>query len=200
MLKKRFRTLCQHYTYDKQLITKLWQEILDEHSKPTRAYHTLTHLEQIFQELEPLEVTPLLAFATFYHDIVYDASANDNEKNSALLAQKRLTELNVPTQLNQKVFQLIIETKTHQASSTENERFLDADLAILGSNRESYLHYTQQVRKEYALYDDATYFKGRKKVLKLFLEKERIYQTQYFHEKYEKQARVNMLIEYNSLT
>ena len=200
MLKKRFRTLCQHYTYDKQLIAKLWQEILDEHSKPTRAYHTLTHLEQIFQELEALEVTPLLAFATFYHDIVYDASANDNEKNSALLAQKRLTELNVPTQLNQKVFQLIIETKTHQASSTENERFLDADLAILGSNRESYLHYTQQVRKEYALYDDATYFKGRKKVLKLFLEKEKIYQTQYFHEKYEKQARVNMLIEYNSLT
>jgi len=200
MLKKRFRTLCQNYTNNEQLITKLWQEISDEHSKPTRAYHTLTHLEQIFQELEALEVTPLLAFATFYHDIIYDPSANDNEKNSALLAQKRLTELNVPTQLNQKVFQLIIETKTHQASSTENERFLDADLAILGSNRESYLHYTQQVRKEYALYDDVTYFKGRKKVLKLFLEKEKIYQTQYFHEKYEKQARVNMLIEYNSLT
>jgi len=200
MLEKKFKTLSQNYTKDTKLITQLWIEISHEHSKVGRDYHTLKHLERIYQELENLEVTPLLAFATFYHDIVYDASRNDNEEYSALFAQTRLRELNVPKELTQKVFQLIVETKTHQASSEENQLFLDADLAILGSNKKAYTQYTQQVRKEYAIYDDATYFSGRKKVLKMFLEKEKIYKTQYFHDKYEKQARVNMLIEYNSLT
>lgn len=56
----------------------------------------------------------------------------------------------------------------------------------------------RHVRKEYAFYDDLTYFNGRKKVLSLFLDKEQIYKSQYFYNKYEKQARVNILIEYNS--
>jgi len=199
MIENRFKSLCQHYSNDKQLIIKLWQEISDEYSNATREYHTLTHLKQICQEFEDLNITPLLAFTTFYHDIVYDASQNDNEEQSALLAQKRLTELNVPKELNKKVFQLIIETKTHQASNEENSLFLDADLAILGSSKEAYEKYTQQVRREYAIYNDATYFKGRKKVLKMFLDKDRIYKSKHFHNKYEKQARVNILIEYNSL-
>jgi len=199
MLKNKFRTLCLNYTKDEKLISKLWLEIFHEHSKVTRHYHTLTHLEHIYQELEALEVTPLLAFAVFYHDIIYYASHNDNEEQSAFLAQKRLTVLNVPKELNKKVFQLIIETKTHQASSEENSLFLDADLTILGSATEAYEKYTQQVRKEYAIYDDPTYFRGRKQVLKMFLEKDRIYKSKHFHNKYEKQARVNILIEYNSL-
>jgi len=199
MLKNRFKTLCRNYTKDEKFISKLWQEISDEHSKITRAYHTLTHLKQIFQALEVLEVTPLLAFAIFYHDIIYYASNNDNEEQSALLAQKRLNKLNVPKELNKKVFQLIIETKTHQASTEENSLFLDADLGILGATEATYTNYTQQVREEYAIYDDATYFRGRKKVLKMFLEKDRIYKSKHFHDKYEKQARVNILIEYNSL-
>ena len=199
MLKHKFRTLCLNFSKDEKLINKLWLEIFHEHCKVTRHYHTLTHLEHIYKELEALEVTPFLAFATFYHDIVYDASQNDNEEKSAFLAQKRLAELNVPKELNKKVFQLIIETKTHQASTKENSLFLDADLAILGATEATYTNYTQQVRKEYAIYDDATYFKGRKKVLKMFLEKDRIYESKHFYDKYEKQARVNILIEYNSL-
>ena len=199
MLKNKFRTLCQNHTNDEKLIDKLWQEISHEHAKIDRHYHTITHLEHIYQEFETLDFTALLAFATFYHDIVYDALRNDNEEQSALLAQKRLTELNVPKELNKKVFQLIIETKTHKASNEENSLFLDADLAILGSSEATYTNYTQQVRKEYAIYDNKTYFRGRKKVLKIFLEKERIYESKHFHAKYEKQARVNILIEYNSL-
>jgi len=199
MLEKKFKTLCLNHTKNKKLISKLWLEILHEHTKSTRHYHRLTHLEHIYQELEMLEVTPLLEFATFYHDIVYDASQNDNEEQSAFLAQKRLAELNVEKELNKKVFQLIIETKTHQASTKENSLFLDADLAILGATEATYTNYTQQVRKEYAIYDDATYFRGRKKVLKMFLDKDRIYKSKHFHDKYEKQARVNILIEYNSL-
>jgi predicted metal-dependent HD superfamily phosphohydrolase len=199
MLQKKFKTLCQNFSKDKKLTTQLWEEIALRHSEISRHYHTLTHLEHIYKELQEIDLTHLLAFATFYHDIVYDAQRNDNEKQSALLAQERLAQLNVPIGLNEKVFQLIIETKRHKASSKENELFLDADLSILGSSEKSYKLYAKNVRKEYSIYDDKTYFIGRKKVLKMFLEKNTIYESKHFYDKYEKQARVNMLIEYNSL-
>ena len=199
MLENKFKTLCQNYSKDKKLIDNLWEEIAQRHSTEDRYYHTLQHLEHIYKELESIKITPLLSFATFYHDIVYDAKSNENEEQSALLAQKRLKQLTVPIKLIQKVSQLIIETKTHKASSPENAMFLDADLSILGSNTVNYQAYAQNVRNEYVIYDDITYFGGRKKVLKHFLEQKNIYKTSHFYEKYEKQARVNLLIEYNSL-
>ena len=200
MIENKFKTVCQNFSKDTELISQLWQEIKTAHSQPPRQYHTLTHLEHIYRELKALDLTPHLEFAIFYHDIVYDVKQSDNEEQSALLAKKRLAQLNVPNEENDKVFQLIIETKTHKASSEENKLFLDADLSILGSHEKTYRHYAQNVRKEYAFYDDVTYAKGRKKVLKMFLSKERIYESKHFYDKHEKQARVNILIEYNSFT
>ena len=128
----------------------------------------------------------------FYHDIVYDVKQNDNEEISALYAMKYLKLLGVNQTLKDEIFVLIIETKTHTASNEKNKLFLDADLSILGSNEKNYEKYIQNVRKEYDIYDDATYFTGRKKVLEMFLEKERIYESKYFHELYEKQAHENL--------
>ena len=199
MLENKFKMLCQNFSHNEKLINTLWQEIKSQHSEKSRHYHTLSHLASIYKELEHINLSPLFQFAIFYHDIVYEVSNKNNEEQSALLAQKRLAQLGVPEELNKKVFQLIVETKTHQASSTENELFLDADLSILGANEKCYKQYISNVRKEYTIYDDTSYFTGRKKVLKMFLEKDKMYSTQYFHEKYEKKARVNMLIEYNSI-
>ena len=199
MLNNKFKTLCQNFTKDEKLITQLWEEIRSVHSKKNRYYHTLEHLEHIYEELEILNLTPLLEFAIFYHDFVYDTQRNNNEEQSALLAQKRLKQLEVPRELNEKVFKLIIETKTHESLNENNKLFLDADLSILGSNEKTYQQYIQNVRKEYNIYDDATYLSGRRKVLKIFLDKERIYESKHFYELYEKQARKNLTNELNSL-
>ncbi len=199
MLANKFRTLCQKFSKDTARISLLGEEIRILHSQPIRYYHTLKHLEHIYKEFQSFKLTPLLEFGIFYHDIVYDVKRDDNEEQSALLAKKRLEELGVSSMLIEEVSQLIIETKTHKASSEVNAIFLDADLSILGSSQKRYKEYTQNVRKEYVFYDDTTYLFGRKKVLERFLDKERIYKSRYFYDKYERQARVNMLIEYNSL-
>ena len=199
MLKNNFKTLCQNFSKDEQFITQLWNEIKTAHSQTTRYYHTLKHLEHIYKELEAFKLSPLLEFSIFYHDIIYDAKRDDNEESSALLAQKRLEQLGVPIELTKKVFQLIVETKIHEASSKENKLFLDADLSILGTNEKTYKQYIKNVRKEYAIYDDASYLIGRRKILKIFLTKERIYESEHFYELYEKQARKNLVNELNSL-
>lgn len=200
MLEEKFQILCKPFSQNEQVIAQLWRELKVAYSKPTRYYHTLQHLEHIYKELEPFELSPLLEFAIFYHDIVYDVKQNDNEEQSALLAQKRLTQLTLPEELNKQLFELIVETKTHKSSSKENRLFLDADLAILGSNEKSYNKYIQNVRKEYDIYDDITYFTGRRNVLEVFLEKERIYESEYFYELYEKQARKNLKQELKKLS
>ncbi len=199
MLENKFRTLCENFSKDTELISELWQEIKTAHSEPTRYYHTLKHLEHIYKELKTFEFTPLLEFAIFYHDIIYRVRQNNNEEISTLYAMKHLNLLGVNKTLKDELLILILETKTHISSSKKNELFLDADLAILGSNTKAYKCYTEQIRREYIMYNDEDYFKGRKKVLKIFLEKEKIYKSKHFYDKYEKQARANMLIEYNSL-
>ena len=190
MIKNKFQTLCENFTSNQKLINSFWQEIEQRHREATRHYHTLRHLEHIYSVLPKLD--HITEFAIFYHDIVYDASRNDNEEQSALLCQKQLILLGVNPELIAEVCQLILETKTHEASSERNALFLDADLAILGSNVEIYNEYIQNVRKEYASYSADVYKEGRKKVLKHFLEKERIYVSDYFYELYERKARKNL--------
>ena len=197
MIKNKFKTLCQNFSKDKKLIDTLWKEIEKRHSEPTRYYHTLKHLEHIYAELPKQDI--VTEFAIFYHDIVYDASKNNNEEESAKLCEERLSLLGVSQKLITDTTQLINETKTHESSSKTNALFLDADLAILGSPKNIYQSYIENIRKEYALYDDATYNKGRRKALKHFLEKPNLYQSAYFYNKYEKQGQQNIIIEYNSL-
>ena len=192
MLEDKFQILCKTFSPNEQVTSQLWRELKVAYSKPTRYYHTLQHLEHIYKELEPFELSPLLEFAIFYHDIVYDVKQNNNEEVSVLYAMNSLKLLGVNQILKDEILVLIIETKTHNTSNEKNKLFLDADLSILGSNEKNYQKYIQNIRKEYAIYDDDIYVKGRKKVLKMFLEKERIYESKHFHELYEKQARKNL--------
>ncbi|HIC79330.1 MAG TPA: hypothetical protein EYP02_09120, partial [Sulfurovum sp.] len=129
MLKKRFKTLCKNYTDNEQIIELLWEKIEIKYTNPNRYYHSLEHLEYIYKELEEIELNHILEFSIFYHDIIYDVKNRDNEEQSAKIATIELSKLNVPENIKTEVSQLILETKTHQASSEQNRLFLDSDLA-----------------------------------------------------------------------
>jgi len=199
MLKHKFERLTKPFSNDTNLIEKLYQEIHLEHSQKGRYYHTLTHLEEIYKVLETSYLTPVIEFAIFYHDSVYDIQKDNNEEASALLAQKRLTQLNVPQEIIQDVYDLILATKTHQSQNRQADYFLDADMAILGSSPDNYQRYTHAIRKEYALYADECYTKGRLKVLKSFLAKPNIYLSPSFQKSHQTQAYRNLEWEMHSL-
>ncbi len=190
MLKDKFTKLCNNFSNDKELISKLWQEIEEAYSKKNRHYHTLKHLEYIYSELPKLDV--VTEFAIFYHDIIYDVTRTDNEEQSALFCKERLANLCVEPSIIKDVVTLINETKTHNPSTTRNTLFLDADLSILGGGADRYISYTKQIRKEYSIFSQSDYYIGRKKVLKHFLAKEKIYHSDYFYNKYETIARENI--------
>ena len=91
------------------------------------------------------------------------------------------------------MFEAILATKSHDKHALQDINYLtDADLAILGSEHNTYIHYTNQIRKEYSIFPDILYKKGRKKVLEHFLNMEYIYKTDYFHNQYHDQCISNL--------
>jgi predicted metal-dependent HD superfamily phosphohydrolase len=190
---------------DKSLIEKLWSEVQSNYSKSNRYYHNLTHLNSLIEQLLPIksqiEDWQTLTFSVAYHDIVYNTLRQDNEEKSAALAYDRLTRLNFPSIQKDKCKLQILATKQHHLSTNaDTNYFIDADLSILGSDNNSYLKYIDQIRKEYRRFPDFLYKPGRRKVLTGFLEMKNIFKTKYFQDKYEKQAKINILDELKSLS
>ncbi|MDF3026059.1 MAG: hypothetical protein K0S23_366 [Fluviicola sp.] len=200
MLKETFIDLAKQYSDNDHLINGLWEEIVAAYSQKDRHYHTLAHLDHLYSRL--LEVKSLISnwdtvlFSLYYHDIVYDVKASDNEKQSAQFAEERMKQLYLPEEMIEDCKKQILATKTHlQNEHSDTNYFTDADLSVLGEDWETYRAYTEKVRKEYAVYPDLLYNPGRKKVLRHFLEMEKIFKTDYFHEKLEATARQNILKE-----
>lgn len=203
-LKENFLQLCFNFNKDQTLINNLWHEIEQKYSEKERHYHNLNHLETMFSELEPIKDKILnfsnLSFSVFYHDAIYDAASKSNEEKSAGISATRLEKLGVNKTDITQIREQILATKSHQKSINNDINYLlDADLSILGKDRQTYLEYTKKIRKEYLIYPDLLYRPGRKKVLQHFLGLENIFKTDNFNEKYEIQARENIEFELRSL-
>lgn len=197
MLQETFTDLAKGYSDDPELVDRLWEELVSFYTDEHRYYHSLSHLENVFLRLK--EVRELISdwdvilFSLFYHDIIYDVEKADNEEQSACLAEERLLQLQVPVAKIQQCREQILATKKHDFhSDPDTNYFTDADLSILGQDWESYQAYSRNVRKEYAVFPDAVYNAGRTKVLEHFLQMDRIFKTDYFHDRLEKQAKENM--------
>jgi predicted metal-dependent HD superfamily phosphohydrolase len=203
-LKERFIQNCLQFSNDQYIIDDLWTEIETKYSQKSRYYHNLEHLESMFSELESvknkIQNFTEVSFSVFYHDIIYDATSKLNEEKSAEFSEIRLKKLNVNSESIEKISQQILATKSHLKSDVNDINYLlDADLVILGKDLETYIDYTEKIRKEYAIYPDLLYKPGRRKVLKHFLELENIFKTEDFREKYEVRARENILFEIERL-
>jgi|SRR6218665_842408 len=204
MLTDTFLQLVNKHSNNNELATNLWLEIFTRYSESKRQYHTIDHLEAIINDLKEVKDQILdwdtTLFAVFYHDIVYKASSNSNEADSAKVAMQRLSEFGYPADRIAKCSNMILATKQHELSEDNDTNFLtDADLAILGKSPYDYQRYIEQIREEYSIYPDFLYNNGRKKVLLHFLQMENIYKTGHFFKKYEKQARINIENELEAL-
>ena len=197
MLKDVFFLIVKKYYDNPDGAEKLWPEIEKAYTAKSRDYHNLQHLQNMYNELlackEQVNDWETTVLSLFYHDIIYKATAKDNEEKSAGIAVKRLTLMGYPKEKTIKCRDQILATKSHALSNNNDTNlFTDADLAILGSPWDIYAGYCQQVRREYAIYPDFLYKPGRKKVLQHFLAMKTIFKTGYFIERYETAARINL--------
>ncbi|HEX7316676.1 MAG TPA: hypothetical protein VF297_22430 [Pyrinomonadaceae bacterium] len=187
--------------------TDRWLDALTlAYSGAGRHYHNLHHVAEMLRLLEQFESDAAdyaaVRFAAWFHDAVYDTRSNTNEEESAALAERALVELKVPPPVINLTRRLILATKRHEAQDDLPDAglFLDADLAILGAADETYLAYSEAIRREYSWVPDAAYREGRIKVLDSFLGRERLYFTVPLSERFEARARSNVLNEIRTLS
>ncbi len=140
-------------------------------------YHNYDHIENMILllfnyfggGLSQRELMIML-YAIWFHDYVYDPRASDNEERSAEAARAALSPFLDPADVNL-ICEIIIASKGHRTSNPFIQKFLDLDLAILGSPLPTYQRYARAIREEYSFYPEADYRAGRvEKVLKPFLE------------------------------
>lgn len=197
--------LCLTLTQDQKKITEAWDEISRCYLETARAYHTLDHIRSLVDLIEEysadIDNKSMLLFTAFYHDIVYVPGSGTNEKDSAAIAMARMKQLHVPNKMIQETNELILLTKSHadvNPSTTQDMLlFLDMDLSILGTSPEVYRRYCANIRKEFKAFPDFLFRNGRRSFLKSQLERPLIFHTKQFRNRYEAQARINMLSELN---
>ena len=200
-LHNRWASVWANLGIQNPLLPSLFRAIVSAYTHSGRYYHTLHHLCDLFAVLDTyrhqLEHPLAVDLAVFYHDIIYSTYRKDNEERSAEYAEQQLALLGCSPDLVTLVSELIRATKRHQALHSTNDfyYFLDADLSILAAPPDTYKQYTKDIRQEYNLVPNWLYKQGRAKVLRIFVERQRIYYTNDMHQRFDAIARKNMLAE-----
>ncbi|MCW3847666.1 hypothetical protein OF829_10465 [Sphingomonas sp. LB-2] len=132
------------------------------------AYHNRDHITAMLEAMAASfsglgeREARILRYAIWLHDIVYDATATDNERRSADIA---LELLDWPEDELRAIETCIMATKGHAADDALAQILVDLDLAILAADRADYRRYALAIRDEYRIYPDAQYRAGRARVL-----------------------------------
>lgn len=176
----------------------VYRELVSRYSEPHRHYHNLRHIAECLSEFDAardLAREPVaVELAIWFHGVVYDTHAGDNEDRSAEVAKQRIEEGGGKTELSKSVAALVRATKAHDPSLHPDAPLLvDVDLSILGQSKERFEEYEMQIRREYEWVPEATFAEKRAEILERFLGRQRIYSTELFFSKYESRARANLL-------
>lgn len=174
-----------------------FSELVARYAEPHRHYHSMEHLRECFGHLDECSIDPErrgeLELALWCHDIIYDTRSPENEEQSARWAEAALERAGAPTAVSDRVSQLILVTKHDGAPSTPDERLLlDIDLAILGASNDRFDRYEVEVREEYSWVPAEAFANARAGILRQFLERPRLYETDEFFDRLETPARRNL--------
>ena len=202
--------LLQKYNGHKKDWDALWQRInaagspdtpysqlVQSYTQPQRFYHNLVHVHRClerFKEIRQFADNPdALMFALFYHDIIYNTHATDNEEKSAEFARDTLRDAGVPETFVSSVYNLILNTKHNQIPTQNDHKLMvDIDLAEFGFSPEQVIENSNDIRQEYSWVAEENYRKERAKILNSFLSRPSLFCHYYFINKYECAAQPNL--------
>lgn len=207
-LQKRWLDLTKQLSIDNQLAHLMYAKIEKKYSESHRKYHNMQHLRELFAYVdeyeEMIKEKYLVELAIWYHDIVYSVwRPAKNELKSAEFALQEIPKGVLLEAERKRLFCWIDSTKKHiipvEHATLSGQLFMDFDMAIIGTPREKYMVYAQNIREEYGIYPDLLYKPGRRKALEGFLAGGELFLTDIFRERYEGQARENLRYELEEL-
>lgn len=195
LLKERFIRLWRRQAPDGGDANAAWRAVERRYSEPHRHYHDKQHLAHCLEQLDlasdKVSDPDPIEMAIWYHDVINDPGRQDNERRSAehfrALAHGRLD----PDFIT--VVEDLIMATTHRRppEDLDHQLICDIDLASFGCPWECFMRDSDAVRAEFEGSDEE-YYRGKATFLRTMLQRRKIFLTDFFHERYERQARKNI--------
>ncbi len=171
----------------------IFADLKKRYHEDHRKYHNLSHIDRMLGWLDATgESNDSVELAIWFHDAVYDPLGSDNEAQSARYFRDYPGKF-IPKSISEEIERLILATDPTQPRSgrADENLIVDIDLSILGASPDHYLAYRNAIRWEYSAVSEVNFVAGRRSILLRFLS-QRIYSTDYFFERFERQARLNI--------
>ncbi len=181
---------------------KAFNRFMPLYLTPDRHYHNADHINFCLDELDRFKLHSheqhfdytVVEMALWLHD------AKPDEMQSAELALDIARKAGLSSSFLCKLELCIVATDhspharqllpTHEMQLTA-----DIDLLILASPEDRYDLYRLEIRQEHNNIPDEIFKRARIKFLATMLQKERIYRLDFYHDAYDKRARINMARE-----
>lgn len=196
----KWKQLCDTLKLPEQQANSVYLTISEAYREKHRIYHTLSHLEHFWQQLDSVEnqalITPDVHLAVWYHDIVYRPGRNDNESKSVARLQSDGYMLGIDKATIEAASALILATVKHQSNGRVScDYFLDANMSVYGASSEVYQTYCEAIAKEHKRVPRFMFRRGRSQFIRQTLASPKIFLTEHFAKKYEYRARQNLSAE-----
>lgn len=182
----------------RHVVRETYDAMVSQYQNGVRAYHNLGHVAQCLEEFDALQslcqAPHIVELAIWYHDVIYDPRAKDNEEKSGQRALIDLAAMGVSGTLAHDVQRLILLTKHDCLPADMDGRLIvDVDLSILAQPPEVFDRYECAVRTEYSWVPDEEFWPRRKDFIKAMLSREQIFCTDRYVQKFERAARENLI-------
>lgn len=176
---------------------EMFEQITKAYAETHRRYHTAAHIDACLGEFDSVRSLARseseVEAALWFHDVIYDTRASNNELRSAEMASRFLASSGVPPSICARVYSHIMATAHKGEPADDDARLVvDIDLSILGQDEQVYDVFERSVREEYKWVPWFLYRRKRSEILRTFLDRESIYGTERFRQRYESAARNNL--------
>ncbi len=163
---------------------------------PGRYYHDLNHIRACLRHIDAvgsrLNHPDAVEMALWFHDVIYEPGAQDNERRSA----EFFTEIAVTVAdvgFADEVSGLIMMTVHPSTPRTLDEKFtVDIDLASFGLPWEEFASLGELVRKEFPHSSDRDFEARQLRFFEMLTRQRYFYFTDFFRSRFEANAQANL--------
>ncbi|MFT0849082.1 hypothetical protein VR010_15195 [Actinomycetaceae bacterium L2_0104] len=208
-------------TQSKEELAAKCHRLIEAWSSQDRSYHGLQHVVDLLTRLETLlpetRDPALVRLAAWFHGVCFSTSAEatythnggENEEESALVAQRDLSDLGVDPEKAARVATLIrglrikgapspTETSKFQAIDIDEQALRDAHLGTLAVEPQRYKRYLELVKKEYSHIPHEDFLRARRTIVSKLLARRQLFVTPLARQ-WDEAARENLSAELQRL-
>lgn len=176
--------------------TEIYRDLRKRYSEEHRRYHTPAHIAHCLKLFDlsshKMDEPDAVEMSIWFHDVIYDASASDNEERSARYFVQTCGN-DVDRAFQSKVHDLIMVTVHKELPLTPDQRYMvDIDLSSFGLPWNKFLEDSEAVREEFRHMSDKEFYSMQTKFLETLVARKHFCFTKFFRDRHEKTARTNI--------